>query len=249
MAKQTKICEECKKEYSTFNSKQKFCNRSCYAKADSRRKKEKYEKEPHHNVGRKASAEERKMRAERTTETWQNDEIRKRRLEGLQKARDENSDYPIGWSLEAIEKRNKTIEANGGHNLSGKYGTRQCDITMLERYGMSSHDYRNKILHDTKQTKPEKEVFDILTNNNIIFETQYEFRGRYFDFAIPSKKILLEVDGVYWHGKGISDNELNEAQHRTRENDKYKNMLVESSDWTLIRIWEDEIKDFNFSKL
>ena len=248
MAKQIKICEECKKEYSTFNPKQKFCNRSCYAKVDSRRKKEKYEKEPHHNVGRKAPASERKMRSEIQTKTWQNDEIRKKRLDGLQKAR-ENSDYPIGWSPEAIEKRNKTIKATGGHNLSGNYGTRQCDKTFMKRYGMTSHDYRNKILHETKQTKPEIEVFEILTNNKIIFETQYEFKGRYFDFAIPSKKILLEVDGVYWHGKDVSDNELNETQQRTRENDKYKNILVESSDWTLIRIWEDEIKKFDFSKL
>jgi len=247
MAKQTKICEECKKEYSTFNPKQKFCNRSCYAKADSRRKKEKYETELHHNVGRKVPDSERKMRAKRTAETWQNDEFRKKRLEGLRKAR-ENSDYPLGWSPDAIEKRNKTIEVNGGHNLSGKYGTRQCDKTFMKRYGITSYEYRN-LHHKNEFTKPELEVFDILTKNKIVFETQYEFRGRYFDFAIPSKKILLEVDGVYWHGKNVSDNELNETQQRTRENDKYKNMLVESSDWTLIRIWEDEIKKFDFSKL
>jgi hypothetical protein len=38
-------------------------------------------------------------------------------------------------------------------------------------------------------------------------------------------------------------------QQRTRENDIYKNILVESSDWTLIRIWEDEIRNFDFNKL
>ena len=102
---------------------------------------------------------------------------------------------------------------------------------------------------NTTFTKPEQLVYQLLLDNNINFIFQFEFKGRYFDFAIPSKKILLEVDGVYWHGKNVSDNELNESQQRTRENDKYKNMLVESSDWTLIRIWEDEIKDFNFSKL
>jgi very-short-patch-repair endonuclease len=248
MAKQTKICEECKKEYSTFNTKQKFCNRSCYAKEDSRRKKQKYETEPHHNVGRKVSESERKMRVKRTTETWQNDKIRKKRLEGLQKAR-ENSKYPIGWSPEAIEKRNKTFEVNGRHNLSGKFGTRQCDKTYFEKHGKWSYESLNDKSVITEFTKPEMEVFDILINNKIVFESQYEFRGRYFDFAIPSKKILLEIDGVYWHGKNVSDNELNETQQRTRENDKYKNMLVESSEWTLIRIWEDEIKYFDFSKL
>ena len=132
MAKQVKICEECKSEYSTFNPKQKFCCRACYAKEDSRRKKEKYKTETHHNVGRKSSNAERKMRSKRTKETWKNNDIRKKRLEGLRKAR-ENREYPIGWSPEAVEKRNKTIKSNGGHNLSGKFGSRQCDKTFFEK--------------------------------------------------------------------------------------------------------------------
>jgi very-short-patch-repair endonuclease len=248
MAKQTKICEECKNEYLTFNSKQKFCCRSCYAVVDSKCKKEKYKTQSHHNVGRKATNEERALRSKINTETWKQPDIRKARIIGLKKAR-EDSEYPIGWSPESIEKRNKTIETNGGHNFKGKYGTRLCDITFKEKYGMTSHEYRNSILHSVNQTKPETEVFSILTKYNIEFESQYKFRNRYFDFAIPSKKILIEVDGVYWHGKNLTDIELNESQLRTRNNDIYKNMLVESSDWKLIRIWEDEIQDFKFETL
>jgi protein-arginine kinase activator protein McsA len=107
MAKLTKICEECKNQYLTFNSKQKYCNRTCYSKADSRYKKEKYKFKSHHNIGRKATQEERELRSKRTLETWKNPEVRKSRIIGLQKAR-ENSEYPIGWSPAAIEKRNKT---------------------------------------------------------------------------------------------------------------------------------------------
>jgi very-short-patch-repair endonuclease len=247
MAKLTKICEECKNQYLTFNSKQKYCNRTCYSKADSRYKKEKYKFKSHHNIGRKATQEERELRSKRTLETWKNPEVRKSRIIGLQKAR-ENSEYPIGWSPAAIEKRNKTINENGGHNLIGKYGTRQCDKTFVAKYGMTSHEYRN-IKHKTSFTKPEEFIYTILLDNNIDFIFQYEFKGRNFDFAIPAKKILIEVDGVYWHGKNILDNNLNEIQRQTRENDKYKNMLVETSEWKLIRIWEDEIQDFNFNDL
>ena len=50
-------------------------------------------------------------------------------------------------------------------------------------------------------------------------------------------------------GKNLNDNELNESQLRTRENDLYKNKLVELSDWKLIRIWEDEINKFEFDKI
>lgn len=247
MAKQTKICVQCKNEYLTFNSKQLFCSRTCYAIEDSKRKREKYKTETHHNAGRKASIEERNLRSLKTTETWKNSDIRESRILGLQRAR-ENSEYPIGWSPTAIEKRNKTIEKNGGHNLSGRYGTRKCDETFIERYGISSHEYRN-LKHKTEFTKPENKIFDILTKQKIDFYAQYKFKDRFFDFAIPSKKILIEVDGIYWHGKNIPDQELNETQLHTRENDKYKNMIVENSDWKLIRIWEDEINNFNFNNL
>lgn len=247
MAKQTKICEECKTKYLTVNSKQKFCCRSCYAIADSKCKKEKYKNQAHHNVDRKATNEEREMRSKINTETWKRPEVRKSRLNGIKKAR-ENSEYPIGWHPESIKKRNETILKNGGHNLKGEYGTRQCDITFNEKYGMTSHDYRN-LKHKTEFTKPEMFVYEILKQNETEFIYQYLFNGRYFDFAIPSKNILIEVDGIYWHGKNLADTDLNETQKRTRNNDIYKNILVESSDWTLIRIWEDEIKDFNFNKL
>lgn len=248
MAKQKKICEECGNEYSTFNPKQKFCCRACYAKKDSRQKKEKYKNEPHHNTGRKATKEECEIRSCRTAETWKNTKIRDARLAGMQKAREE-AEYQFGWSPQAREKRNKTLKLNGGHNLLGKFGTRQCDVTYFEKHGEWSYQTLNNKSMKKEFTKPEIEVFDILTKHNIEFQTQYEFMGRYFDFAIPSKKILIEVDGVYWHGKDLKDNELNETQQRTRENDIYKNMLVESSDWTLIRIWEDEIQNFDFNKL
>lgn len=248
MAKQTKICDRCKIEYSTFNSKQKFCSRSCYAIEDSRRKREKYKNELHHNTGRKASIEERNMRSKRISETWKDPEIRSKRLSGLEKVRKQQT-YPLGWSPESIEKRNKTISKNGGHNLSGKFGERKCDITYFKKHGKWSYQSLNDKTIKTEFTKPEMLVYEILKQHKIDFIQQYEFRGRYFDFAIPVKKILIEVDGVYWHGKNLNDNELNESQLRTRENDLYKNKLVESSDWKLVRIWEDEIVHFKFDKL
>jgi G:T-mismatch repair DNA endonuclease (very short patch repair protein) len=248
MAKQIKICEECNQNYSTFNSKQKFCSRTCYAIEDSKRKQEKYKNETHHNTGRKASIEERNMRSKRISETWKDPKIRSKRLAGLEKVR-KLKKYPLGWSPESIEKRNNTIKKNGGHNLSGKFSERKCDITYFDKYGKWSYQSLNDKTIKTEFTKPEMLVYKILKQHEIDFIQQYEFKGRYFDFAIPSKKILIEVDGIYWHGKNLNDNELNESQLRTRENDLYKNKLVELSDWKLIRIWEDEINKFEFDKI
>jgi len=248
MAKQTKRCLECNNEYSTFNSKQKYCNRTCYAQVDSRDKREHYKTVQHHTVGRVVSDEERIIRSNNTRKSWLDPIIRKTRIDNQKEVRQQR-EFPFGWDPKSIDKRNETIKNNGGHNLKGKFGTRQCDITCFEKYGKWSYELRNEALATACITKPELLVFNILKHHDVDFISQYQFRGRYFDFGIPSKKILIEVDGIYWHGRGLEDVQLNKTQQRSRENDVYKNMLVESSDWILIRIWEDEINKFEFNKL
>lgn len=59
----------------------------------------------------------------------------------------------------------------------------------------------------------------------------------------------MEIDGIYWHGKGLADSELNNQQTKTRENDKIKNQLAKDQNYKLIRIWEDEIESFNIETI
>lgn len=240
-------CQECNIEFES-NQNRKFCSRSCYAKEDSRRKKEKYTMQAHHNLGRKASVEERVIRSTKTSETWKDLTIRESRINGIRAWIDIHGHAP-GWDDKTIIKRKNTVELNGGHNLKGKYGTRKCDITFKEKYGMSSHEYRTKKLRQLKKSKPEMSIEKLLTELNIDFIYQYKFKNRYFDFGIDSKKILLEVDGDYWHSKGIIYENMNNQQKNTFHNDIYKNNLVKNSDWKLIRIWESDIKFMTIDKL
>lgn len=242
MAKMTLQCLECEKDFQTFNSKQKFCCRLCYGREDSRRKKEKYKHKPHHNKGYKHTDEWKQAASIRVTDQWKDDEIRKARIRGMKETAIKNG-YSNGWDLVSIKKRNKTIEENGGHNLKGKYGTRQCDITFEKKYGMTSAEYRMKRLRSTKKTKPESQFEDILKKLNIDYIYEFKFKNRYFDFAIEAKKILIEIDGTYWHGKGLLYEDMNDQQKNTFMNDRYKDTLVKNSDWKLIRIWSDEINE------
>jgi very-short-patch-repair endonuclease len=79
-------------------------------------------------------------------------------------------------------------------------------------------------------------------------KTQYNFElsGKFYDFYIPEKHLLIEVDGIYWHGRNIKN--LNETQKRIRINDWTKNILARVSGYKLIRFWEDEIGECNVSK-
>ena len=94
-----------------------------------------------------------------------------------------------------------------------------------------------------KMTKPEIEVENYLKDSNIEYKYNYELCGKLYDFYIPSTNTLIEVDGVYWHGKNKKLNELNNTQLKNYKNDKIKTRLAKKHGYNLIRIWEDEVKN------
>jgi len=99
------ICQECKIEFETTSKRKirKFCSRKCYSIEDSRRKKEKFREVPHHNLGRKASEEERVRRSKKTSDTWKVDIIRKSRIDAMRKWIEEHGVNP-GWTDDAVKK-------------------------------------------------------------------------------------------------------------------------------------------------
>jgi very-short-patch-repair endonuclease len=63
-----------------------------------------------------------------------------------------------------------------------------------------------------------------------------------YDFYLPKLNLIIETDGVYWHGKGLSENQMNDMQKKHKRNDEYKNYLAKKNNFKLLRIWEDEIE-------
>ncbi len=104
-----------------------------------------------------------------------------------------------------------------------------------------------------RRTKPESEFMELLEKNNIKFQFQKSVKWingwkKWYDFYIPKHNLLVEIDGIYWHGKGKSYDTLNKQQKKTRENDILKNKLAEEHGYNLIRIWSDEISNFKIEK-
>lgn len=56
---------------------------------------------------------------------------------------------------------------------------------------------------------PEKVAYDWLKEHNIEFEHQKRFKlngkVRYVDFYVYSRKLIIEIDGEYWHPEGNID--------------------------------------------
>lgn len=100
-----------------------------------------------------------------------------------------------------------TISPFGNSDIRSK--SRQ---TLYKNYGVyntvDSPEILKKIINSSKQSKLEKKLVEVLTNNNIKFKQQFIIKNEYgikpFDFAIFDNNdnlvCLVECDGIFYHG-------------------------------------------------
>lgn len=76
------------------------------------------------------------------------------------------------------------------------------------------------------------------------------------DFVFPQKRIAIFVDGCFWHGhdcRNVTPDTNAAFWNAKREYNKYHDITVteslQSKNWTVIRIWECELKKKNRDKL
>jgi len=102
-----------------------------------------------------------------------------------------------------------------------------------------------------KMTKPERMVREWLETRHILNQYGYRIINSSYDFRVGNT--LIEVHGDYWHGNpeiyGPEKRLLNETQLFKINRDKEKERLAREYDFSLIVIWESEIKRYDFSKL
>lgn len=106
----------------------------------------------------------------------------------------------------------------------------------------------------------ELKLIEVFKKNGIIgWRRNYKVKG-HPDFIFPRKKIAIFVDGCFWHGHDCrntrpSDNSeyWQKKRERNIEHDKEVTALFENRGWTVIRVWECELKRKNeqilFNKL
>ena len=86
-----------------------------------------------------------------------------------------------------------------------------------------------------------KEFLDIL-----VIEYQYQYLAsdikRYYDFYLPKQRILIEVDGDFYHGYGKVYEEMNPMQKKNHRVDEIKDRWAALHSIPLLRIWEHDIR-------
>lgn len=98
----------------------------------------------------------------------------------------------------------------------------------------------------------ELKVIDLFKQNNITgWRRNYKVKG-HPDFVFLNKKVAIFVDGCFWHGHDCrntrpSDNAeyWKNKRERNISHDKQITNLFESRNWTVLRIWECELKKSN----
>nr|DAQ90211.1 MAG TPA: restriction enzyme [Caudoviricetes sp.] len=74
---------------------------------------------------------------------------------------------------------------------------------------------------------------------------QYQFKaesiGRYFDFYLPEHRVLIEVDGDYYHSYGKLYEDMSPMQKKNRRVDRQKSHWALVNGIPLYRVWEHDI--------
>lgn len=111
-------------------------------------------------------------------------------------------------------------------------------------------------VHSKQNKTTEIRLIKIFKENGISgWRRNYKVKG-HPDFVFPDKKIAIFVDGCFWHGHDCrntrpADNAefWQKKRERNMRHDKEITVLFEKRSWTVIRIWECELKKKNFERL
>ncbi len=83
----------------------------------------------------------------------------------------------------------------------------------------------------------------------------YDVKG-HPDFVFPKKRIAVFVDGCFWHGHDCRNTRpehnkefWEKKRNRNIQHDREVRLRFESRGWTVIRIWECELKKKNREQL
>lgn len=114
---------------------------------------------------------------------------------------------------------------------------------------------RSDIMRQVKSKKnksTELRLIEIFKQNGITgWRRNYPVKG-HPDFVFPKKKIAVFVDGCFWHGHDCRNTRPADHQEywqkkreRNMEHDREVTAMFEARGWTVLRIWECELKKKN----
>jgi len=145
----------------------------------------------------------------------------------------------------AQEKEGKKLSEEHKKKIGEKSkGRKKSDISK-QKHSEKRIEYleSHKQMFKWFNTKPELCAKQIFEKMNIEYIHQKKVKNYLFDFYLPKFNFLIEVDGVYHHGKVKSKKtgEYDELQLKIMKRDKLKDQIALEEGYNLKRVWSDEI--------
>jgi len=153
-------------------------------------------------------------------------------------------------TIDTIIRKNKLRWLDSEYR---KLHSKKCSDAQLKLFNKNPKSYREKrrkaaYVSNLKQTRYKKTypelVFEGILNNNNIEYVYSPIIGKYqYDFKIKNKKILIEVDGDYWHGNPNIYKSLNYIQKKKQTRDNDKENFANKHNFKLYRIWSSDLNN------
>lgn len=127
----------------------------------------------------------------------------------------------------APAKRKRKLETTKAHR-----------IKMIKEKRKRGHEYGTSKLE-------ERFARDFLDKLGLDYVYQYkaESIGRYFDFKLKDYPVFFEVDGDYYHSRGLVYEEMSPMQKKNKKVDEIKDKYCSRNGYLLIRVWEYDINN------
>jgi G:T-mismatch repair DNA endonuclease (very short patch repair protein) len=163
-------------------------------------------------------------------------------------------------TLSIIKQKNKIYRENLSEEEKEKI-SKKLSESQKQLYNKNPQDYITKRSKAGKITATKIEKYKINSIEQIVrdklkelgLDLEYSVILDYkqFDFGSRKYKILLEVQGDYWHGNPsiYTKKQLNDTQKRNIKKDKDKVRFAKKHSMKLYHIWETDIRANNFNVL
>lgn len=154
--------------------------------------------------------------------------------------------YGKKFSPETLEKMSKAFK---GKSFVERYGKKKARV-MIEKIKLA----RSFQIFPKEDTKIEVKIQGFLEELGIEYIKHYyvkEIKEKYrCDIFIPSSKLVLEMDGDFWHGNPYiySKKQLSEKQKDQKIRDKLRTDQMIQKGFKVIRLWEKDIKNLDIIK-
>lgn len=94
-------------------------------------------------------------------------------------------------------------------------------------------------------SKKEKRLEEFFRSKGLEFETQYRIGRKIVDFYIPSKNLVIEFNGCFWHqceSCGHNDGNRAGTSEEIRERDSKRIEFLQSQGYKVVVIWEHDLE-------